>query len=185
LTGCIALFFTLPKLLIAPVKVMPSDVILHTAIDPHSKADDYVMSLYRQGIGSKIVCISSQITWEVYPADYAREHLISLGARAEDVMSLHMPLAPCSALNVPIIVEFVKSRGWKRVLLIGPPEDSRYAARLAGKFFEREGIALAVSYAPEDGEEVTRAWWRTHWKVQRFTSEVMNIALDVFYSECR
>lgn len=181
----VVLFFALPGVLIAPAKTAQADVILHDAIDPHSSADDYVMSLYRQGIAAKIVCLSSQISWEEYPADYARQHLISLGARAEDVVSLHLPLAPCNALKIPTIVEFVKSQGWKRVLLIGRPEDSRYTAWLAGRFFEPEGIALTVSYAPEDKVELTRAWWRTHWKVQRLTGEAMNISLDVFYSECR
>lgn len=185
LAVCIAVFFALPRLLIAPMNAARSDVILHVAIDPHSKADDYVAHLYRQGMAGKIVCISSQVSWEVYPADYVREHVISLGAPAENVTTLHLPLVPCAGVAVPMIAEFVKARGWKSALLICQPEDSRYAGWMAGRIFEQAGIDLSVSYAPEDKEELMQAWWRTHWKVQRFVGKAMNIALDLFYSECR
>jgi len=185
LAACVALFFALPNLLIAPMDTPKSDVILHSSIDAHSKADEYVAGLYRQGVARKIVCVSTQVSWELYPADYAREHLISLGVPAEDVISLRLPIAPCVAVNVPTIVEFVKARGWKSALLITQPEDSRYAARLMRKHFEREGVALAVGYAPNDKEQLTRDWWRTHWKVQRFVGDAMNVTLDLFYSECR
>src|SRR5262245_25754133 len=36
---CVALFFALPALLIAPPNVAPSDVILHFSISPKSRAD--------------------------------------------------------------------------------------------------------------------------------------------------
>jgi hypothetical protein len=184
--GCVALFFALPTLLIAPASVAKSDVILHSAIsDKHSAADKYVIDLYRQGVAGKIVCVGSQISRELYPSDYVRESLISRGVPAEDVISLRLPLAPCGGMNLPRIVEFVKANGWKSALYITLPEDSRHTNNLARRFFEREGIAIAVSYSPDDREELTRSWWRTHWKTQRIFGEAMSITLDRFYSECR
>jgi len=183
--GCAALFFALPTLLIAPASVTKSDVILYGAISKHSAADKYVIDLYRRGVARKIVCVDSQISWELYPSDYVRESLVSQGVQAEDVISLRLPLAPCGGEQTPRIVKFVKDHGWKSALYVTHPEDSRYTDYLAGRFFEREGIALAVSYSPEDREELTRSWWRTHWKAQRMFGEAMIIALDRFYSECR
>lgn len=185
LAGCVVLFFALPKLLIAPANVAKSDVILHGSISTQSTADEYVADLYRQGVARKIVCVSSQVSWELYPGDYVREHLISLGVPAEDVISLRLPVVPCGAVNLPTVAEFVKAHGWRSALLITHPEDSRYAASVARRFFEREGVSTAVSYAPEDREELTRNWWRTHWKTQRMVGEAIGITLDLFYAECR
>ena len=183
--GCFALFFSLPALLIAPASVAKSDVILYGAISKHSAADKYVIDLYRRGVARKIVCVSSQVSWELYPGDYVRDSLVAQGVNAEDVISLRLPIAPCGGAQLPRIVEFVKARGWKSALYVIHPEDSRYTDTLARRFFEREGIALSVSYSPEDREELTRNWWRTHWKTQRIVGEAMIITLDRFYSECR
>jgi hypothetical protein len=183
--GCVALFFALPALLIAPASVAKSDVILYGAISKHSAADKYVIDLYRRGVARKIVCVSSQVSWELYPGDYARDSLVSQGVNAEDVTSLRLPLAPCGGAQSPRVVEFVKARGWKSALYVTHPEDSRYADNLDRRFFEREGVAFAVSYSPEDREELTRGWWRAHWKMQRMVGEAMIIILDRFYSECR
>jgi hypothetical protein len=184
-TGCVALFFALPALLIAPASVAKSDVILCGAISKHSAADKYVIDLYRQGMARKIICVSSQIAPELYPSDYARASLISQGARADDVVSLRVPLEPCSAPYLAKIVEFVKSNGWKSVLYVTHPEDSRYARRQARRFFEKDGVSIIVSYSPEDRNELMRDWRRTHWKTQRIVGEAMTVALDQFYSECR
>jgi uncharacterized SAM-binding protein YcdF (DUF218 family) len=183
--GCVALFFALPALLIAPASMAKSDVILYDAISKHSAPDKYVIDLYRREVARKIVCVSSQLSPDLYPSDYARDGLISQGVPAEDVISLRLPLAPCGGAQLPRIVEFVKARGWKSVLYVTHPEDSRYADNLARRFFEREGVAIAVSYSPEDREELTRDWWRTHWKTQRMVGEAMIITLDRFYAECR
>jgi uncharacterized SAM-binding protein YcdF (DUF218 family) len=183
--GCISLFLALPALLIAPASAAKSDVILYGAMSKHSMADKYVIDLYRQGVARKIVCVSSQISQELYPGDYVRESLISQGVPAEDVISLRLPLAPCGAASLPRVMEFVKANGWKSALYVTHPEDSRYTGNLARRFFEREGVALAVSYSPEDREELTRNWWRTHWKTQRMVGEAMIVILDRFYSECR
>jgi hypothetical protein len=183
--GCVALFFALPVLLIAPASVAPSDVILHGGISNHSEADKYVIDLYRRGVARKILCFGSQVSRELYPSDYMRESLISQGVNAEDVISLRLQIAPCAGADLTRIVEFVKAHGWKSVLYVTCPEDSRYADNLVRRFFEREGIAFSVTYSPEDREELTRSWWRTHWKTQRMVGEAMTIALDRFYSECR
>lgn len=182
---CVGLFFALPTLLIAPASMAQSDCILHGAISKHSAADKYVVDLYRRGVARKIVCVSSQFSRELYPGDYVRESLISQGVPAEDVISLRLPIAPCGGAYLPRMVEFVKANGWKSALYVTHPEDSRYSDNLARRFFEREGVALAVSYSPEDREELTRNWWRTHWKTQRMVASAMMITLDRFYSECR
>jgi hypothetical protein len=183
--GCVAFFFTLPALLIAPAGEAKSDVILCGAISKHSTADKYVIDLYRRGVARKVVCQSSQVSPGLYPGDYMRESLISQGVPAEDVISLRLPIAPCGGVDLTKIVEFVKANGWKSALYVTHPEDSRYLGALARGFFEREGVTLAVGYSPEDRNELTRDWWRTHWKAQRMFGEAMIIALDRFYSECR
>lgn len=180
-----ALFFALPKLMIAPLIAPQSDVILHISVDTHSKADEYIAGLYQRGIARKIVCLSSQVSWDVFPGDYARKHLISLGVPAEDVFSLRLPVTPCGGVNRPTLVNAMKSHGWKSALFLTHPEDSRYAEHLIRNYFERDGVTVAVSYAPEDKEALTKDWWRTHWKVQRFIGEILNATLDQFYAECR
>jgi hypothetical protein len=182
--GAVSLFFSLPSLLIAPASEAKSDVILYCAISSHSD-DKYVIDLYRRGLGRKIVCVSSQVSRELYPSDYMRESLISQGASAEDVISLRLPLSPCGGVALTKIADFVKANGWKSALYVTYPEDSRYLGHLAHKFFEREGVSVAVSYPPEDREELTRDWRRTHWKAQRMVAEAMTITLDRFYSQCR
>jgi hypothetical protein len=182
---CAAIFFTLPVLLIAPAGEAKSDVMLCDAISKHSMADKYVIDLYRRGVARKIVCAGSQISHELYPSDYMRESLISQGVPAEDVISLRLPSAPCAAPNLTRIVEFVKANGWKSVLYVTFPEDSRHSGSLARRHFEREGVNFCVSYSPEDRNELTQGWWRTHWKTQRIVGETMSIVLDRFYSECR
>jgi hypothetical protein len=182
---CAAIFFTLPALLIAPASEAKSDVMLYDAISKHSTADKYVIDLYRRGVTRKIVCVGSQISHELYPSDYMRESLISQGLPAEDVISLRAPIAPCDGMYLAKLVEFVKSNGWRSALYVTYPEDSRYSGALARKYFEREGVTLTVSYSPEDRNELTRGWWRTHWKTQRIVGETMIIVLDRFYSECR
>jgi uncharacterized SAM-binding protein YcdF (DUF218 family) len=183
--GCVAFFFTLPAMLIAPASEAKSDVILHGAISKHSTADKYVIDLYRRGVARKIVCASSQISWELYPGDYARDSLISQGLPAEDVISLRLPIAPCGRMNLTKIVEFVKANGWKSVLYVTNPEDSRYLNNMARRSLEIDGVTITVSYSPEDRNELTQDWWRAHWKTQRIFGEAMVVILDRFYSECR
>ena len=182
---CAAIFFALPALLIAPAGEAKSDVMLCDAISKHSTTDKYVIDLYRRGVARKIVCVGSQVSHELYPSDYMRESLISQGVPAEDVISLRAPITPCDAAYLAKLAEFAKANGWKSALYVTYPEASRYSGALARKYFEREGVSLSVSYSPEDENELTRDWWRTHWKTQRIVWEAMVIILDRFYSECR
>jgi uncharacterized SAM-binding protein YcdF (DUF218 family) len=184
-TGCVILFFLMPLLLIAPSVTEPSDAILHLAINPHSESDAYIADLYREKFSKKIVCVSSQITWETYPADYARQHLISLGVPAEDVLTLRLPITDCQAVSMSQIVSYVANQGWSNVLLVSNPENSRYSGWLARRAFEKRKISAAVTYSPADRMELTSDWWRTHWKVQRLTDQVMNILFDVLFPDCR
>jgi uncharacterized SAM-binding protein YcdF (DUF218 family) len=182
---CVAIFFALPAMLIAPPVVAKSDVIVHGAISKHSAADKYVIGLYRLGMARKIVCVSSQASWDIYPSDYARDSLISQGVPAEDVISLRMPIEPCDKAYLTKVADFMKANGWKSALFVTLPESSRHIHNLAREVFEKEGGPIAVSYSPEDRNELTRGWWRAHWKTQRITGEAMGIALDQLYSECR
>jgi hypothetical protein len=185
ITGGLALFFALPTLLIAAPQAEKVDVILHNAIDARSQTDAYVAELYRQGFAGKIVCISSQVSWETYPADYARQHLIYMGIPEQNVLVLHLPIPDCQATSFRRIAEYVKSQGWQRALLLSYPQQSRYDKWLAGKIFEKQNIGLAVTYPPDDEAELTTSWWREHWKVQRMINGAIIIPLDRIYSECR
>ncbi|MFN7948624.1 MAG: hypothetical protein U0Z53_24940 [Blastocatellia bacterium] len=178
------IFFSLPGLLISEPRTTASDVIIHLAISPHSDADSYVASLYRQKVAGRILCVSSPISWEVYPADYARQHLIELGVPPEAVLTLHQPIAACEAQNLPRLVEFVSSNGWRTATLVVKPSDSRATARLVGRYFNRAGIATAVTYSPQDDESLKSGWWRTHWKAQQMIDAAANVALDALYPEC-
>jgi uncharacterized SAM-binding protein YcdF (DUF218 family) len=184
LTGGLSLFFALPRLLIAPTQVEKVDVILHNAIDARSKTDEYVAELYRLGYAGKIVCISPQVSRETYPADYARQHLIYMGIPDENIMVLHLPIPDCPAGSLRLIADYVNSQGWKRALLITSPQQSRYEGWLARKIFGKQNIGVAVTYPPDDEDELTTNWCREHWKVQRMINAAIVIPLDRFYSEC-
>ena len=177
-------FFSLPGLLISEPRTMASDVIIHLAISPHSDADFYVAALYRQKVAGRILCVSSQISWEVYPADYARQHLIELGVPPQYVLTLHQPIAACPAQTMPRLVELVSRNGWRTATLVVRPSDSRATARLAARYFKRAGIVTAVTYSPQDDELLKSGWWRTHWKAQQMVDSAANVALDALYPEC-
>ncbi len=164
---------------------MQSDVIIHAASSPRTEADEYVAGLYRQGFASKVICVSSQISVDVYPGDYACAHLLSLGVPPENARSVRLPITDCPAQSLTAIADFVKAQGWRSALLVGGPENSRYGGWLARKVFNKEQINLSVTYTPDDKLELTRGWWKEHWKIQRFVQEAMNIPIDIIYSECR
>jgi len=183
--GCFILFFGLPSLLISEADTKQADVILHLAMDPHSDSDTYVADLYQQGYAKKIVCVSAQISWEVYPADYVRNHLILLGVPADSVLALHLVMTDCPAEAFKQIADYVKTQGWGNVLLVCTPEGSRYNRWLARRAFGGRQISSRVTYAPSEREELITKWWRTHWKVQRFGQMAMSVPLDFLYPECR
>jgi len=185
LAAGILLFFALPPLLIASSDTPKADVILNFSVDPRSKADRYIAWLYREGVAPKVVTVSSQISHEAYPADFVRDHLVTLGIRPEDSQALRVPILACRAMIMAEMVKYLKSQGARSALVICQPEDSRHLGWVASRVFGREGLEVAVGYAPEDLAEITAGWYHTHWKVQRFVDEAVNVGLDQFYSECR
>ncbi|MFN0084198.1 MAG: hypothetical protein ACKVX9_02315 [Blastocatellia bacterium] len=178
-------FLLLPRWLVIDSQMEDAEVIFHLAIDTHSNADPFIAGLYRPGKTRKIVCVSGQISWEEYPADYAARHLIELGVPAESVSAMRMPVLECRAEALRELAARTRAEGARRVLLVAQPEDSRHLYSLARTIFAREGLEAFVAYAPEDRDELLRDWWRVHWKVQRFVDEAMQISLDSLYSNCR
>lgn len=180
----VALLFSLP-LFFAPARVAPADVILHLAIDPRSHGDQYVMQLYREGMARSIVCASSQVSWEVYPADFIRAHLLEMGARAEDVSVLRLPFTECGGELLPILAGHVRERGWQRAILVVDPSLTRFGQWRAERYFRAAGLEVTVTFVPEDRAAMLDNWWRTHWKAQRIVLSLMNSSLDLLYARCR
>lgn len=179
-------FFSLPWLAIGPSDPPRAvDVILHFALDERLNGDQYVAELFRQGKAGHILCLSSQASWEVYPAEYARAHLLELGVPAAQVSTLHLPATlDCRAQVMPIVVNHLKQQHWHSAMMIVEPTVSRANRRTAVPVFARAGIDLAVSYSPRDYAVLTTNWWREHWKTQRLFGEVLNTCFDFFYAEC-
>ena len=177
-------FFSLP-LLLSPSEVTRADCIIHSAIDSRLNGDDFVAQLYKHGVASKIVCISTQASWEVYPADFAREHLIELGVPESDITALRLPMVECGAQNRPLVVEHLKKNGWKSALLVADPSITRVSRSSITSHFRKAGIDVAITFAPQDREDMLDRWWRTHWKAQRLVLGTMNSTLDMLYPSCR
>ncbi len=177
-------FFSLP-LLLSPSEVMRADCIIHSAIDSRLNGDNFVAQLYTEGVASKIVCISSQASWDVYPADFAREHLIELGVRASDITALRLPMVECGAQFRPLVVDHLRKNGWKSALLVADPSITRVSRSGIISHFRKAGIDVAITFAPKDREDMLDRWWRTHWKAQRVVLGIMNSTLDMLYPSCR
>jgi hypothetical protein len=180
----IVLFFSLP-LFFAPARVAPADAILHLAIDSRSHGDEYVTKLYRDGLAKTIVCATSQVSWEVYLADFAREHLVQLGIPAADVSVMHLPILECGAEYRPLFVSYLKERGWRRVIFVVNPTLTRLGRWRTESYFRDAGIEATFTFVPEDRAEMLDAWWRTHWKAQYVVLALMNSSLDLLYARCR
>lgn len=179
-------FLSLPWLLIASlptdVAQLPvADVVIHWAATPRSQADEWVVHLYQQGRAKQIVCVSAPVSWDAYAADFARQHLLTLGVPAEKVLTLHLEQEPCIAPNIKRVAAYVKAQGWQSALVVMPPIAP--TSRLE-KYFQQEGLKLALSSAPQDRVELARDWWRTHWKIQMLVEAAVTIALDTPYAEC-
>lgn len=179
-------FFSLPWLLISSVPTdaaqLPSaDVIIHWNSTPRSESDDWVAELYRKGKAKQIVCVSTPISWDIYPADFARQHLIALGVPADKISTLHLEYEPCAAPNIKRVAEYVKSQRWQSAIGVTGPISS--ASRLQ-KYFQQQGIKLALTYYQKDRDELTNGWWKTHWKMQAMIEAVVVGLLDTVYSEC-
>lgn len=179
-------FFSLPWLLISSLPTdaaqLPSaDVIIHWNSTPRSQSDDWVAELYQKGKAKQIVCVSTPISWDIYPADYARQHLIAMGVPAENILTLHLGPEPCAAPNIKRVAEYVKSQRWQSAIGVTGPINS--SSRMQ-KYFQHQGIKLALTYYQKDRDELTNDWWKTHWKVQAMSEAVMVGILDSAYSEC-
>ncbi len=179
-------FFSLPYLLIAPPENHPADAIIHLIYDPHLKTNEYVLSLYKKGIARKILCASTPAAWNVYPSDYVARKLVTQGVKREDIHVIRNPNPnECLAQDLPLLIRYARKQGWKRVLLVVNPVESRFFRHLARKYFGREGIQVFVTYSPEDCQNILDRWWCTHWKAQTFVSSAMNTLLDQLYPQCR
>lgn len=175
---------TLP-LFFASSHVARTDVILHLANDPKMQGDAYVASLVRQGLTQQVICGSSQASWDFYPADSSRDHLIQLGVPREAVSVLHLPILDCGGELVPLLIDALKSKGVKSVLLVTDPTITKYAAWRIRQRFAADGIDASITFAPDDRRTLLDGWWRSHWKAQRIVGTVMNSTLDLLYAPCR
>lgn len=174
-----------PYLLISSGDPVPADAILYLAIDPYSKSDDYVAELYRRKAAPRIVCAGSQVSHQVFQSDFTREHLIKLGVPESSVESLHLPITDCLGESSDFMRDYIRQRGWKRVLVVVNPGGSRYAGWILRNRLEPAGIAVGVTYNPEIYSELNDRWWMTHWKAQIMVESLIGPALDVWYRECR
>jgi uncharacterized SAM-binding protein YcdF (DUF218 family) len=129
--------------------------------------------------------MSTAVAWQVYPADYARAHLIALGVPAENVLTFYIPFRDCRAESLAVIADFVKRQGWRSALMVVDPAVSGRSNHLAQPLFAREQIKLAVTYATRDRERLLDHWWREHWKTQRLIGEALDDVVDLFYAKCR
>lgn len=184
LLSALLLFFSLPWLLIRPAETAPADVVLYFASGNTSDTERYVAELYQQGLAKKIVCLSRQITWQIFPADFAREHLLQRGLPAEAVTTFHLPRADCDAELGGLLRDFLQQQGWKRVLVVTTPIASRALNRTLSPSFTRAQISLSVTYAPADAEALRGQWWREHRKTQQVVQQGIETALDLFYPHC-
>ncbi len=180
-------FLGLPWLLHTPVlsastPLPDAGVIIHWITLAQSRADQRVVALYQQGHGKKIICVSTPVSWDVYAADFTRQHLLALGVPAENVLTLHLPLEACPAPNERRVAQYVKAQGWQSVLLVTDPIVMSSRMR---KYFQQEGINVALTCVQEDQDELMRQWWKTHWKIQWITKSAFGILLDSAYAECR
>lgn len=178
-------FFTLPWLAVGETQAVPHvDAIYLMSFDPRLKADEYAVSLYRQGIASKIVCTSNAMTCDIFPADFARQQLIDLGIPPENVLVFHTPDTDCRAQLAPPTIAFAQIHGWHSLLWIGDPAGTRMGRRVLQPKFKAAGIELFITYPPTAKDELLDGWWRSHWKMQRMSREPLESGLDLFYSEC-
>jgi uncharacterized SAM-binding protein YcdF (DUF218 family) len=182
-------FFSLPWLLITrlpnePTQLPTADVIIHGAISQQTQTDEWIAQLYRQGKAQTILCVSGPVSWDVYTADYARQHLIALGVPAERVLSLRLPQEECFAPNAQRLADYVKAQGWPRALMVVRPAESYSVGSRAEKYFQRAGLQLTLTYPQADYEELVADWWKTHRKAQLIIQATVIVLLDAAYAEC-
>ena len=185
LAACVMVFFALPWLVKGEADAtFHVDALYLTAFDPRLQTAEYAAALYRQGYAPKIVCMSNAITCDIFPADFARAHLMALGVPAADILLLHTPDTDCRAQLFLPTVKFAQDHGWHSVAWLVDPAGSRATRRVLQPKFKAAGLAMFVAYPPAAGAELADGWWRSHWKMQRMTREPLENLMDVFYAEC-
>lgn len=181
-----AIFFAIPAIVIRrPDPPQAVAAILHTAVGARSTADDYVITLYREGYSTRIVCVSSQISHELFPADFTKLNLIGRGIPETAVTSLHLPIMECPAMTLDYIADFCQREGWKSVMIVSSPEGNPRAGAAMRLEFQRRGIGLIMTHSPEDAAALQSRWWLTHWKIQRVIGAITETVLDTIYGDCR
>lgn len=180
----IAFVMSIP-FLFAPDNAAPSDLLLHLSSDARLQGDAHAAQLYRQGIAKQIVCAGSQISWDVYPTDASRDHIVELGIPGEAVSVLHLPITDCGAELLPYLIKEVRAREAKSVLMLVDPTVTRIGVANFRKRFAAEGIEARVTFAAGDRDIMLQRWWTSHWKAQRVIGTLMNTALDLLYAPCR
>jgi hypothetical protein len=177
---------TLPYFMIPGSETLQRvDGLLHLSVGTRSKADDYVLQLFQQGYSEQIVCLSSQISHDLFPSDYTRINLINRGIPPERISSIHLPIYECPVEVVDFLARYCLDRQWDSVLVVTSPEGNSRGRRLMREDFKKRGISLYFSHAPEDELELRREWWRTHWKIQRLIGAVSDLLLDIYFGDCR
>ena len=180
----VAFFIGLPRFVVGEAEVQPVEALYLAAFDPRLQTDEYAASLYQQGLAHKIVCMSNAITCDIFPADFARQHLIELGVPAADVLILHTPDTDCRAQLFLPTLRFAQTHGWRRIAWIVDPAGSRFMRRVLQPKFKAAGLEMFVTYPPAARAELIDGWPRSHWKMQRMTREPLEVTLDFFYPEC-
>lgn len=178
--------FSLPDLMIPDSdKLHRVDAIFHLSVETRSKADDYVLDLFQQEYAEQVVCLSSQISHELYPSDFARLNLITRGIPEERINSLHLAIYECPVELVDFLARYCLDHKWDSILIVTSPEGNRRGRQLMRDDFKQRGIELNFTHAPEDELELRRDWWRTHWKIQRLIGAVSDLLLDIYFGDCR
>ena len=186
LIGLMSLIVSIPDLMIPgsdpPQRV---DALLHLSVGTKSKADDYVLQLFLDGSAERIVCLSSQISHDLFPSDYAQINLINRGIPADRIDSLHLPIFECPVEVVDYLAQYCHQRQWRTVLVVTNPEGNRRGRRLMRDEFLKQGIELYFAHSPADEHELRTDWWRTHWKIQRLIGAASDLLLDIYFGDCR
>ncbi len=178
-------FFALPWLAVGETQPAPRvDALYLMSFDPRLQVGEYATALYRQGLARKIVCAGNAMTCDIFPAEFARQHLIELGVPADDVLVMRTPDTDCRAQLAPPTIAYAQQHGWRRVAWLGDPAGSRMSRRVFVPKFKAAGIELFVVYPAAAKEDLLDGWWRSHWKMQRMSREPLESGLDLFYSEC-
>lgn len=181
----LTIFLSLPYILIGPPEERQVDVILELELRSEQPNDDYVVELYRRGVASNIMCLSEQLTCGVFGADLSRQAIINSGVPAEQVYSIHLPLTDCPAQAAPLIIQQIKSHGWKSALIVTHPVASKMIRRTYDESFNSGMVSLFVSYSPDDAAAFSGMWWKTHKPTQQLVRESIESVLDQLYPACR